>query len=274
MPDDRQPPAAAGEAGESAGAGVNVPDLLAGLSLLAGEHGFAVREIGQCQDGPLLALERPRPGAPRVYLSAGVHGDEPAGPLAVRCLLEQDALDHRLEWRICPLLNPGGLAAGTRTTPCGRDLNRDYASRHSAEAQAHAAWLERQPIPDVMLSLHEDFEATGVYLYEINTSGAPSWARTLLDAAAAVLPVEPAPRIDDHHVAAPGWILHPPEPDEPGWPEAILLARLGPHVSYTMETPSRGFALEHRVAAHAAMVTRAVGLAIGLIRPSAANPVD
>lgn len=241
---------------------VDVAGLLARLRRLADDRGFTVHEFGRCHDWPMLALERPRPGAPRFYLSTGVHGDEPAGPLAILRLLELDALDPRLEWRVCPLLNPAGLAAGTRLTACGHDLNRDYNSRRCAEAQAHAGWLEQQPVPRVMLSLHEDYEAAGVYLYEINTSGVPSWASDLLAAAANVLPVEPADRIDDHPVAGPGWIRHAPEPDEPGWPEAILLARLGPHVSYTMETPSHGFPLDRRVRAHAAMVARAVELAL------------
>src|SRR4051794_9913549 len=45
----------------------------------------------------------------RIYLSTGIHGDEPAGPLAIAQLMEAGAFtDHSEVW-ICPCLNPGGF---------------------------------------------------------------------------------------------------------------------------------------------------------------------
>jgi predicted deacylase len=110
----------------------------------------------------LLALTRQAAGdRPRLYLSAGLHGDEPAPPHAVLRLLEQGFCDGSCAWFLCPLLNPGGLARGTRENPEGRDLNRDYRSLLTAKARAHAAWLGRQPAFDLTLCLHEDWEAQG-----------------------------------------------------------------------------------------------------------------
>lgn len=218
------------------------------LAPAAERQGFESHQLGTCHGWPLLALTRSVAAAPRVYLSTGVHGDEPAGPMAVLHWLEHGRPDPRIDWRICPLLNPAGLAAGTRLTACGRDLNRDYNRLETAEAALHADWLRRQPLPDAMLSLHEDYESRGVYLYEINTGDAISRARALLDAAETILPIESSPEIDGHRVDEHGWILHPPEPDEPGWPEAIFTARLGPLVTYTLETPSQA-PLPDRIAA-------------------------
>ena len=237
--------------------GVDVTQWLERVNRAAGRQRFQVHDLGSCHGWPLLALTRSLTNAPQIYLSTGVHGDEPAGPLAVLHWLEHGHLDPAINWRICPLLNPAGLAAGTRATACGRDLNRDYAHFETAEATLHADWLRHQPPPQVMLSLHEDYETQGVYVYEINTSGAVSHANDLLAAAAEILPVEPAEEIDGHRVDAPGWILHPPEPDEPGWPEAIFVASLGPGVSYTVETPSRA-ALPKRIEALTAMMRQLV----------------
>ncbi|NWK56352.1 M14 family metallocarboxypeptidase [Verrucomicrobiaceae bacterium N1E253] len=178
-------------------------------------------------------------GRPWVYISAGVHGDEPAGPMAMLALLKEGVFDERANWLMCPFVNPLGLAAGTRENASGIDLNRDYLERSSEEVQAHAAWLESKPVPDLFVSLHEDWESSGFYLYEINVAGVTSGAHAILDAASSEIPPEPEPVIDDHEVREPGWIDHSPKADLPKhWPEAIFLAERGAGVSYTLETPS------------------------------------
>src|SRR5512138_2752058 len=44
----------------------------------------------------------------RIYISAGIHGDEPAGPLAVRQLLLENPWPADIEVWLCPCLNPTG----------------------------------------------------------------------------------------------------------------------------------------------------------------------
>jgi hypothetical protein len=199
---------------------------------------------------------------PTVYLSAGIHGDEPAGPLALLELLRRDDFHQHARWILCPALNPSGLAAGTRANAAGIDLNRDYLRRTSRETRAHAAWLESRPPPDLFLSLHEDWETSGFYFYEINLgTDLPERARAILAAVGPCFPPEPKPLIDDHQVREPGWIYHAAEADLPNhWPEAIFLAKLGCPLSFTFETPSRA-ALEGRVAAHAAAVRACLSFA-------------
>ncbi len=197
---------------------------------------------------------------PHIYLSAGIHGDEPAGPMAMLELLEEGFFDDRASWTLCPLLNPSGLEMATRENADGLDLNRDYFERGSAEISAHALWLEGQKAPDLFLSLHEDWESTGFYLYEINVHDRHSFALQVLDRVADILPIEPNAVVDDHETRELGWIYHPVEPDMPDhWPEAIFVAKHGCPLSFTLETPS-SLDLRKRIDAHKVAVREAVKL--------------
>jgi hypothetical protein len=189
-------------------------------------------------------------GAP-IYLSAGIHGDEPAGPLAALILMESGVFPADRHCMVCPALNPGGLAVHSRENRIGSDLNRDYLIKSSLETAAHARWLDRRPVPSLFVSLHEDWETEGFYFYEINLGkDDPQRASNLLAAVSPHFPVEPGIEIDGHEVRAPGWIFHCAEADLPdSWPEAIYLAKRGCPLSFTFETPSKAN-LADRVAAH------------------------
>ena len=225
---------------------------------MAQARGFAGRVLAERAGGPLMAWERAANG-PRVYVSAGIHGDEPAGPLAVLELMKAGLFAPDIHWLLCPALSPDGLAAGTRGNGSGLDLNRDYWKRRTPEVQAHAEWLESMPVPDMFLSLHEDWESVGFYLYEINLGrDEPQRAPAIIEAVRQWFSPEPGPEIDGHLARAPGWIYHEAEADVPqGWPEAIFLAKLGCPLSFTFETPSHA-PQDQRVAAHIAAV-RAAG---------------
>jgi len=220
------------------------------------QQGWQREVICEGEDGPVEGWSwLQNAAAPFVYLSAGIHGDEPAGPKAVEILLEE-GLNLEWNWLVCPMLNPSGFARGTRGDAWGRDLNRDYFFRESREVQAHIAWIEKFPVPDLMFSLHEDWEAMGFYFYEINLQeDRPDRARSLLRAVEDVMRIETQPIIDDHAVRENGWIYHEPCADFPNsWPEAIYMAERGCPLSLTLETPSVAFPLETRVAAHRAVV--------------------
>ena len=226
------------------------PGFLPGFAAAAKEAGFRESVLRQTDDGPLTAWEKGGDG-PMVYLSAGIHGDEPAGPLAALRLMQDGFFHGGCRWIVCPALNPGGLALGTRENRSGLDLNRDYLLMGSPEIAAHAAWLLRKGAPDVFVSLHEDWESEGFYFYEINIGeDDPDRAASLLAAVSAHFPPEPGPEIDGHTVRSPGWIYHRAEADLPeSWPEAIFLAKNGCPLSFTFETPSKQ-PLEMRIAAH------------------------
>lgn len=238
----------------------DVASLIVSLERALTSQGFTRELLCETTAGPVTAWKRPGPdGAPTVYLSSGMHGDEPAGPRALLELLHRESLAP-YHWLICPLLNPTGHALGTRDHAMGIDMNRDYVQRLTPEVAHHAAWIQRQEVPDLFLSLHEDWEATGFYFYEINSrEDQPQRAKKLLDSVVKVLPIDPHPVIDDHLVREQGWIYHEAESDFPEyWPEAIFLAKRGCPLSFTFETPSRVFSLEQRIAAHLAAIDAAL----------------
>ena len=237
---------------------INVADYLEEFSGLAAESGFSRHVLAEVDGYEIPAFVRRAVGAPTVYVSSGMHGDEPAGPLALQELLKEDLFGYELEWMLCPLMNPTGISMASRENKQGIDLNRDYLRRSSAEVAGHVRWLEKQPVPDVFLSLHEDWESTGFYLYEIQKCEFSSVADAILKAAANEIEPEPSSLIDDHDVREPGWIFHKPEADFPeDWPEAIYMANMGTQVSYTFETPS-SLDLEKRIKCHKLALNKAV----------------
>src|SRR6185369_11084845 len=50
----------------------------------------------------------------RLYISAGIHGDEPAGPLAIRQLLIDNQWPRHVDIWLCPCLNPTGFPLNRR----------------------------------------------------------------------------------------------------------------------------------------------------------------
>ncbi|MCW1913276.1 succinylglutamate desuccinylase/aspartoacylase family protein [Luteolibacter sp. GHJ8] len=235
----------------------DVASFLKEFGELAESRGFIRRHLCDTDAGPLLAWERLDGTAPD-YISAGMHGDEPAGPLAALELLRSGVLDTGA-WAICPALNPTGLALGTRENGAGIDLNRDYLALSTEEVRTHTAWLASFPCPRFFASLHEDWETSGFYFYEINLlEDRPERAAAILQAVTPWFEPEPATLIDDHEIRSTGWIYHVPEADAPeNWPEAIFLAKRGCPVSFTFETPSAN-CLNDRVAAHVAAVKAAL----------------
>ena len=124
-------------------------------------RGFESKTFGEIGGFPLVASSKGDSSKPCIYLSSGIHGDEPSGPQALFGLLNEDFFDDRFHWLICPVLNPAGLEAGTRENLGGIDLNRDYCLCESEEVSSHIAWLEKQVIPQLFVSLHEDWESSG-----------------------------------------------------------------------------------------------------------------
>lgn len=226
----------------------------------ARRHGWSVEVLAAGGIG-LPALTRRARGSStprRLYFSAGIHGDEPAGPLAARQLLEEDAFPADADLWLCPCLNPTGFPRNTRENAAGVDLNRDYRTPSTPEVRAHVAWLEAQPPFDVAFCLHEDWEAAGFYVYELNPDHRPSLAETMVAAVAKVCPIDPSALIDGREAA--GGIIRPnlDPAQRPEWPEAFYLGQRKTRLGYTLEAPS-DFPLPVRVAALVAGMRAALG---------------
>jgi hypothetical protein len=236
--------------------------LLARLEGASSKAGFKVETYGQAATCPLVALTRHAAGPrPRIYLSAGIHGDEPAPPLALLSMIESGMLDDRAVWFICPMLNPDSLARGVRENATGIDLNRDYRHLESPEVRAHVAWLQRQPNFDLAIAVHEDWESTGFYLYELNPDGRPSLAPPMITAVSKVCPIDMSPLIEGRE--AKGGIIRPVlNPlEREKWPESIYLQVNHTRLSYTIESPS-SLPLQTRVNALRAALISAISVTL------------
>jgi hypothetical protein len=159
-------------------------------------------------------------------------------------------------------LNPTGFVSNRRENDKGVDLNRDYRHLKSDEIRAHTDWLKRQPEFDLCLCLHEDWEAHGFYVYELNPDSRPSLAESIVAEVAKVCPLDPSEIIEDR--PAKGGIIRPNlDPrSRPDWPEAFWLISHLTRLSYTLEAPS-DFPLNTRVDALVAGVDAALQKAAG-----------
>ncbi|MGF1448508.1 MAG: M14 family metallocarboxypeptidase [Opitutales bacterium] len=238
---------------------LNLPETLQRVEALDRCESWQLETYGSVDRHPLYVLTRNRDQTHgHLYLSTGIHGDEPAGPLATLRLLEQGALSPRLNWTIFPLLNPLGLLAGTRENAAGADLNRDYAAFSQPEARQHRDWLaahcERYSLA---LALHEDWESHGFYIYQLNLQpDAPSLGRGMLDVVEPICGVDRSASIEGRE-ASDGLIAHPAMPEiTEDCPEQFYLQQNHTRHGYTLEAPSDQ-PLERRVDALCAAVLHA-----------------
>ena len=240
---------------------IDIQQILRDLETAAREHGWKSEIFFETQELKLFALTKntripkpetrdpkletgtppstldPRPST-RIYLSAGIHGDEPAGPLAALKLIQENRWPDNLDLWFCPCLNPLGFALNSRENSRGIDLNRDYRNPVTGEITAHIAWLERQPDFDLCLLLHEDWESHGFYLYEQNPENRKSLAKPMIEAVSQVCPIDPNDLIEGR--PAKGGIIRPniDLATRPLWAEAFYLITRKTRRSYTLEAPS------------------------------------
>jgi hypothetical protein len=223
---------------------------------------WKTRILTRVDELPLYAAEGGE-GETHVYLSSGFHGDEPAGVEALLQFLESGAPQKfPFRWSLLPCVNPWGLQHNVRTDGRGRDLNRLFHRTDLPVIRAVRQWIEAQGLPHLALHLHEDYDAQGMYLYELDHTGKPI-GPAMLQAAAADCPPDLRKNIEGSH-AKQGWILRKIAPDffdEIGWPEGPWLYVAGVERVITLETPSE-FGIERRVKAH----LRAIRKALDLIR--------
>lgn len=203
---------------------------------------------------------KPAPDLPWIYLSAGIHGDEPAPPAA---LLEWVATRPQTlrEFNLLafPCLNPWGLVNNTRTDANGRDLNRTYHTDDVPQTAAHKAVLADRRFA-LAIALHEDYDANGIYIYEI-PSAKRYWAESLLETGGRYLPIDTRRTIEGRRSNA-GIVRRAIRLDTlPEHPEALTLHFKHADRTLTVETPSEAH-IDARIAAHIAMLDRAMDLCL------------
>ena len=194
----------------------------------------------------------PREGT--IYISAGIHGDEPAGTEGLIAWAEENTrLLKRRPFLLVPCINPWGLVNNSRTDAGRRDLNRSFQGDSIPEIAALKQAIGKRRYA-LALTLHEDYDAMGVYIYELRVA-TPYWGDALLEAARPHVPPD-GRRIIEGREAEGGLVR--PELDmklfeKMGLPEAVYLRLQGCARVFTIETPSE-YGLDRRVRAHVAVI--------------------
>jgi hypothetical protein len=239
---------------------IDIHAVLREVEAAAKKHGWTTEVFHEAGEFNWLALHRSSlitHHSSLIYISAGIHGDEPAAPLAALRLLQENHWPADAEIFLLPCLNPVGYTRNTRENEDGVDLNRDYRHPQCASTRAHLAWLKRQPKFDLYLCLHEDWESHGFYLYEQNPDGKISLADKMIEAVKPICPVDLSENIEGRD--AQGGIIRPniAPAERPQWPEAVWLLVQKARQGYTLEAPS-DFELPVRVNALVTAIKAAI----------------
>jgi len=216
-------------------------------------------DIGSC---PFIRLKRKSgTGVPKVLLSAGIHGDEPAGPHAVLDLLkkisEGKILLPQINLDIFPLINPSGFLRRTRTNQHGFDLNRCFATGHPPkEIRIMMNFLKNREY-DLSVEFHEDIDTKGFYLYEHQPANTGSDSNKWGQEITALLrskgfPINDNPIIEG--MPAINGVISPKRRKRSffrrhGWPQAFYMHKHGTRRTLTLETPPC-ISIEDRVKIH------------------------
>lgn len=208
--------------------------------------------IHETSSYPVLCLRSRGLTRDALYLSAGVHGDEPAGPQGLLAWAEAN-LERLRRGNVIlfPLFNPVGLALNTRANENGEDMNRIF---HLKEHPHIAAWWRAMEgvHAGLALCLHEDYDAQGLYCYEQSRNPGEDMAERFMTACERIIPRDLRKVIEGRR-AAKGIIRPRRIPALLGLPESVALFRQGVRRTLTFETPSE-FSLAVRARAQARLV--------------------
>jgi protein MpaA len=153
----------------------------------------AFQSAGMEYHVPRLSFRGPNSADPiRLAIFAAIHGDEPAGALAiVQFLLElsqkpEVAEDYRID--AYPVCNPTGFEDNTRHSRAGKDLNREFW-RNSGEPEVQLLEKElRARHFHGIIQLHADDTSDGLYGFVRGHTLTEALLRPALREAGKILP--------------------------------------------------------------------------------------
>lgn len=245
------------------GDSIPVDDLLMRLVNESAHCGWVSESLPLEKNDSLLFLHRDSDTQlPKIFISAGIHGDEPATTSAICDLIQSDLLPKTFSYFIFPCMNPRGMRLSIRETPEGKDLNRDYLGEETGEVQTQLRKIKSVDQFELALLLHEDWESSGFYLYELTKPDTPPrFGPKVLDAVSKICPIETSAQIDG--LEASKGLIHPPYHlnQRTDWPEAFYLMRHKTNHSLTLESPS-DFDMQVRIDALKTSVLTAVEMLV------------
>jgi len=249
---------------------------------------------GTTQALPIIALRSPQSG-PAVWILAGIHGEEPAGPNAIAAALEDIAsLGRQRPVVLLPLLNPHGYARNWRylnvavyservdghsvgdsshllPLPDAPDRPR-AATASSAEADAVTRFVLRRSAdypPLCSIDLHEDNLIDQGYVYSQGSLGASEplaieAVKVLRDSGIAIR-MGGETRFGEEIVAGIiGPVVDSSIDELMSSHQIVDGGRIQPGPSartvLVLETPAVDTSLGHRIAAHAALLRQLTAL--------------
>ena len=164
-----------------------------------------VRPVAEIWGYPWFRLERAGKG-PTILLSAGMHGEEPAGVEAVLRWLESSQWRRwPVSWLVFPCINPYGWERNRRTNAQRRDINRQFRTRtDTPEAELIKRLVAGRRFL-FSIEFHEDVGASGYYLYELRRSP-PFIGEKILREVRRVIPINRDAVIDGNRATGRGLI--------------------------------------------------------------------
>lgn len=210
---------------------------------------------------PLLKITyRPTHPRYRVLITAGMHGDEPAGVEAAVALIRLLASEQKpkvfshVAIDLVPWVNPWGFQHLSRENAESKDINRDFNRLKTFEAASLVAAVESQHY-DVALDLHESSDDDGfmVFTYQGVLSPDPIVQR-LIEAG---YPVSGA-RTNRRYANGVETLRAPTSGATYSWSQRMIVTHQ-PLISWTLESPDQ-WPESRRVAFHMAAVEQAIAL--------------
>lgn len=244
------------------GSGGNCHDykfLIKRWRILSKQTGLKLRKFTEVDHFPCYEVASEHQDYNRgIYISAGIHGDEPAGTEALLSWAEsRKDLLKEIPVVIYPCFNPWGLMENSRFDSQSRDLNRQWDKEDSSvitEVIKRTAGIRFS----LAVNLHEDYDANGIYLYEPPRRGSPDkLSSEILAAGQKYVAIDSRKKIEGRW--ARNGIIRPAKSSLPveGLPEAAFLQNSRADRTFVFETPSEKD-LSLRVKAQIAMLDQAI----------------
>ncbi len=191
-------------------------------------------------------------GSRKVFISAGIHGDEPGGVETICRFIEtQFYVSFLSKWtfQIIPCINPSGYENNKRENFENEDLNRCFNKKDPPQEVKFVQNLINDSI-ELDLELHEDVDSPGYYLYQkVKKQNLLPLGKEILRNVKRIMPINVNSSIDGSE-AVEGIITPKDDPQKmEWWPMAIYSHIQNCAGVFTLESSSH-FPMEQRVEAH------------------------